>query len=89
LQPWKFVVVTDPAVRAKLRPASYGHPQKNQQQRIAVGGIVQLLQRAQCFNVLFQEFFIPFLRLAKWLNLRWPLGEFKLGSRDARGNSLN
>ena len=24
LQPWKFVVVTDPAVRAKLRPAAYG-----------------------------------------------------------------
>lgn len=27
LQPWKFVVVTDPAVRAKLSPASYGQPQ--------------------------------------------------------------
>jgi nitroreductase len=27
LQPWKFVVVTDPAVRAKLLPASYGQPQ--------------------------------------------------------------
>src|SRR5271154_3540101 len=27
LQPWKFVVVTNPAVRAKLRPASYGQPQ--------------------------------------------------------------
>jgi len=27
LQPWKFIVVTDPAVRAKLRPASYGQPQ--------------------------------------------------------------
>jgi nitroreductase len=27
LQPWKFVVVTDPAVRAKLRPASYGQAQ--------------------------------------------------------------
>jgi nitroreductase len=27
LQPWKFVVVTDPAVRAKLRLASYGQPQ--------------------------------------------------------------
>ncbi len=24
LQPWKFIVVTDPAVRAKLLPASYG-----------------------------------------------------------------
>lgn len=27
LQPWKFIVVTDPAVRAKLTPASYGQPQ--------------------------------------------------------------
>jgi len=27
LQPWKFIVVTDPAVRAKLRPAAYGQAQ--------------------------------------------------------------
>jgi len=27
LQPWKFIVVTDPAVRARLLPASYGQPQ--------------------------------------------------------------
>src|ERR1051326_2582966 len=27
LQPWKFIVVTDPAVRAKLLPASYGQVQ--------------------------------------------------------------
>ncbi len=27
LQPWKFIVVTDPAIRAKLRPASYGQAQ--------------------------------------------------------------
>jgi nitroreductase len=27
LQPWKFVVVTDPAVRTKLLPASYGQAQ--------------------------------------------------------------
>jgi len=27
LQPWKFIVVTDPAVRAKLLPAAYGQPQ--------------------------------------------------------------
>lgn len=27
LQPWKFVIVTDPAMRAKLLPASYGQPQ--------------------------------------------------------------
>ena len=27
LQPWKFIVVTDPAIRAKLQPASYGQAQ--------------------------------------------------------------
>src|SRR5258708_32862871 len=27
LQPWKFIVVTDPAIRAKLHPGSYGQPQ--------------------------------------------------------------
>lgn len=27
LQPWKFVVITDPAVREKLVPASFGQPQ--------------------------------------------------------------
>jgi len=27
LQPWTFIVVTDPAMRAKLLPASYGQPQ--------------------------------------------------------------
>jgi nitroreductase len=27
VQPWKFIVVTDPAMRAKLSPASYGQPQ--------------------------------------------------------------
>lgn len=27
LQPWKFIVVTDPAVRERLRAASYGQPQ--------------------------------------------------------------
>lgn len=27
LQPWKFIVVTDPTVRAKLLPASYGQAQ--------------------------------------------------------------
>lgn len=27
LQPWKFIVVTDPATRQRLRPASYGQPQ--------------------------------------------------------------
>jgi len=27
LQPWKFIVVTDSAMRAKLQPVSYGQPQ--------------------------------------------------------------
>src|SRR3954469_15108820 len=27
LQPWKFIVVTDPAVRANLRPASWNQTQ--------------------------------------------------------------
>jgi nitroreductase len=27
LQPWKFFVITDPAMRAKLKPASYGQAQ--------------------------------------------------------------
>jgi nitroreductase len=27
LQPWKFIVVTDPAIRTKLLPATYGQPQ--------------------------------------------------------------
>src|ERR1700757_2817711 len=27
LQPWRFIVVTDPTVRAKLLPVSYGQPQ--------------------------------------------------------------
>lgn len=27
LQPWKFIVVTDPAVKAKLLPVSWGQPQ--------------------------------------------------------------
>jgi nitroreductase len=27
LQPWKFIIVTDPSVRAKLLPASYGQAQ--------------------------------------------------------------
>ena len=41
LQPWKFIVVTDPAVRAKLLPASYGQAQikiqKSFQEKNVVG----------------------------------------------------
>ena len=36
LQPWKFIVVTDPAVRARLTPASYGQPQINDASHLVV-----------------------------------------------------
>ena len=36
MQPWKFVVVTDPAVRAKLRPASYGQAQISEASHLVV-----------------------------------------------------
>jgi nitroreductase len=36
LQPWKFVVVTDPAMRAKLRPASFGQPQITEASHLVV-----------------------------------------------------
>jgi len=36
LQPWKFIVVTDPAVRARLTPASYGQPQINAASHLVV-----------------------------------------------------
>src|ERR1700743_2301447 len=36
LQPWKFIVVTDPEVRAKLTPASYGQPQINAASHLVV-----------------------------------------------------
>ena len=49
------------------------HPLKNQQQRIAVGRVVKLLQRAQLLNVFLQEFLILLLRLAKGLHNRRPI----------------
>jgi nitroreductase len=36
LQPWKFVVVDDPAVRAKLREASWGQPQITDASKLVV-----------------------------------------------------
>jgi len=36
LQPWKFVVVTDPAVRAQLVPASYGQTQVREASHLVV-----------------------------------------------------
>jgi nitroreductase len=36
LQPWKFVVVTDPALREKLVPASWGQPQVAQASHLVV-----------------------------------------------------
>src|SRR5664279_1527671 len=54
------------------------HPLKNQQQRIAVGGVVKPLQRAQRFDVFFQKFLILLLRLANGLYRRRPLAECDL-----------
>jgi hypothetical protein len=62
---------------------------KNQQQCIAAGRVVKLLQRAQFLNVFFQEFPIPLLRLAKGLYQRRPLMEFYLFSGSAHGNPWN
>src|ERR1700677_510402 len=36
LQPWKFIVVTDPAMRATLTPASYGQAQINDASHLVV-----------------------------------------------------
>ena len=36
LQPWKFIVVTDPAVRARLTPTSYGQAQINDASHLIV-----------------------------------------------------
>lgn len=36
LQPWKFIVVTDPAIRAKLRPVSYGQAQIEEASHLVV-----------------------------------------------------
>ncbi len=36
LQPWKFIVVTDPAVRAKLVPASFGQDKVNTASHLVV-----------------------------------------------------
>jgi len=51
------------------------HPLKNQQQGIAVGRVVKLLECAQLCNVFFQEFLILLLRLAIRFNDRRPLLE--------------
>src|SRR5258706_12512821 len=36
LQPWRFIVITDPAVRARLTPASYGQAQINDASHLVV-----------------------------------------------------
>ena len=36
LQPWKFIVVTDASVRAKLQPASYGQAQITEASHLVV-----------------------------------------------------
>lgn len=36
LQPWKFLVVTDPEIRARLQPVSYGQPQITEASHLVV-----------------------------------------------------
>ena len=57
------------------------HPLKNQQHRIAVGCVVNALQRAQSLQPVLEEFLILLLRLVKGLHNRRPLVEFDLFSR--------
>ena len=54
------------------------HPLKDQQQRIAVGRVVQLLQRAQLLHVFFQELLVLLLRLVDGLHDRRPFLEVDL-----------
>src|ERR1700722_1304498 len=46
LQPLKFIVVTDPAMRAKLLPASYGQPQITSASHLVVFAAKQNLSEA-------------------------------------------
>src|SRR5664279_3919392 len=54
------------------------HPLKNQQQRIPVGGVVKLLQRAQLRNMFFQKFLVLLFRLENGLPDRRPFFEVDL-----------
>ena len=54
------------------------HPLKNEQQRVAVGRVVKLLQPAQLLDVFSQEFLILLLRLEERLHNRRPVSEFDL-----------
>src|SRR5450830_53711 len=49
------------------------HSLKNQQYRIAVGGIVQALQHTQLIHMFCEQFAVLLLRLVNWLHQRWPL----------------
>jgi hypothetical protein len=51
------------------------HGLKNQQQRITIGRVVQVLQRAQFIHLFCQEFVILFLRLVHRFQQRRPLLE--------------
>jgi hypothetical protein len=54
------------------------HALEDQQQRIAVGCVVKLLQRAQLFHVFLQEFLIPLLRFRIGIDNRRPFAEVDL-----------
>jgi len=48
------------------------HSLKKQQQCIAVGRVVKLLQRVELLHVFLEKFLILLLRFAKWLHARRP-----------------
>jgi hypothetical protein len=64
------------------------HPLKNQQQRIAVGRVVKLLQRAQLLNV-FSRSFDTASSTCKRASQSSATFEFDLSFRAAHGNPLN
>jgi hypothetical protein len=70
----------DPGHDVPDRPvlAARVHSLKNQQQRIAAGGVLKVLQRTQFLNMFSQQFSICFLGLAEELHHRRPLSELDL-----------
>jgi len=57
------------------------HPLKYQKQRIAVRGVVKLLEGTQLLGVFFQKFLVPLLRLEKGLHSGRPVFEVDRFSR--------
>jgi len=57
------------------------HSLEDQEQCIPIGGIVEILQRAQFLHVLMQEFLVPLFRIEVRVNNRRPLAEIDLFGR--------